>query len=522
MNAERPLLQHLLADSTSRSPAHPAFVAEGVELSYEQLMLRATRVAAGLQEWGVRKGDRVALVLDACAEYPIALYGILLAGAAVVPCCPDTRARSLHHILSHAQVSAAVLEPQNLVHLPAAGEVPSLRTIVTTGDGSAADAPAGMRAISLGELEGAGAQSKDVSLADSELASIIYTSGTTGAPKGVMLSHRNLVSNVRSIVQYLQLGPRDIAAMTLPFYYVYGNSVLHTHLAAGGTVAWSGTLAFPSKVLQSIERYRCTGLPGVPSTFARLVQLDSLGAYDLGSLRYVTQAGGAMSPALTDKLRAALPGVRIVIMYGQTEASARLAWLPPEDLHRKPGSAGKAIPGVTLAVVDSEGNEVPRGVVGEIVARGDNIMLGYWRAPEETARALRPEGLRTGDLARMDEEGFIYIVGRDSEMIKSGAHRIGPREIEDVVELMPEVAQCAVVGIPDELLGEAIVAFMVPAAGCEVSAAKVMQTCLKHLPRFKLPAHLRLVQELPRTATGKLNRLALRTWFSEGLGAPAR
>jgi acyl-CoA synthetase (AMP-forming)/AMP-acid ligase II len=181
-------------------------------------------------------------------------------------------------------------------------------------------------------------------------------------------------------------------------------------------------MAFPAAVLGELARHACTGLAGVPSTFARLLQLE-LELFDLSSLRYATQAGAAMSPALTEELRRRLPRTRIFVMYGQTEASARLAYLGPEDLQRKPGSIGKAIPGVKLCVLDEEGHEVPPGTEGELVAAGENIMVGYLNDPEATARVLRPEGLRTGDLGRMDEDGFFYVLGRSSDMIKSGAHR---------------------------------------------------------------------------------------------------
>jgi acyl-CoA synthetase (AMP-forming)/AMP-acid ligase II len=367
-------------------------------------------------------------------------------------------------------------------------------------------------------LESGSAELHAAPSSDLELGSIIYTSGTTAHPKGVMLSHRNLVANTRSIVEYLALTASDVVAMVLPFFYSYGNSVLHTHIAVGGTIAAVGTMAFPAAVLAGIKEHRCTGMPGVPSTFARLLQSSLLAKHDLSSLRYLTQAGGPMTPALTEKLRQALPHVRMFVMYGQTEATARLSYLPPDQLERKLGSVGIGIPGVTLRIMDKEGHEVPRGTVGEIVATGDNVMLGYWKNPEETARVLRPEGLRTGDLGHMDDDGYVFIVGRESDMIKSGAHRIGPKEIEDVVEKLPEVAQCAVVGVPDELLGEAIVAFCVPVEGATITPMAVLRICHEHLPRFKMPGQVRVVDVLPKTDTGKLRRNELKEWYAAGRG----
>jgi len=514
-------LQSFLRASSERDPDHPVFLRRGSATSYGELDRASSALAGALREQGVERGDRVALVLDNVVEYLISYYGVLKAGAAVAPLCPDTRSASLVYALAHCQASAAILESKNSKLLEGQQEaLPFLRLVITVGKPAILN-PRSFTVIELAELLRSGAPAADESSRPEELASIIYTSGTTAKPKGVMLSHANLCANTRSIVEYLELCSADVIGMVLPFFYSYGNSVLHTHVATGGTIAVLGSMAFPAAVLSGIAEHRCTGFSGVPSTYARLLQSTVLEQHDLSSLRYLTQAGGPMTPALTEKIRGALPRVKIYVMYGQTEAAARLSYLPPEQLDRKLGSIGIGIPGVTLTVMDPAGNEVPRGTVGEIVARGENIMMGYWNNPEETARVLRPEGLRTGDLARMDEDGFLFVVGRESDMIKSGAHRIGPKEIEDVVEQMPEVAQCAVVGVPDELLGEAIVAFVVPVDGATLSPTQVFRTCHEHLPRFKMPGEVRIVTSLPRTDTGKLRRNELKDWFAEGVGLPS-
>jgi acyl-CoA synthetase (AMP-forming)/AMP-acid ligase II len=247
----------------------------------------------------------------------------------------------------------------------------------------------------------------------------------------------------------------------------------------------------------------------VPSTFARLLALEHLDGHDLSSLRYVTQAGAAMSREMAARVRGAFPGTRLFVMYGQTEASARLAYLPPEDADRKAGSVGLAIPGVELTVRDGGGAPCPPRVVGEVVARGDNITVGYFKNPEATARALRSDGLHTGDLGYMDEEGYLFLVGRESEMIKSGAHRIAPRAIEEVIETLEAVGECAVVGRPDPVLGQAIVAFVVLREGAQLSAKDVLLRCRQELPRFQLPREVRFVSRLPRTDNGKLSRRSL-------------
>jgi acyl-CoA synthetase (AMP-forming)/AMP-acid ligase II len=507
-------LPEALRQSAGRDPARPCFVQGQHRTSYEELDRRSDAVAGALVEAGIEPGERVVLLLNNSLQYLVAYYGILKAGAVVVPHYPEAKPRTLHHVVSHCRAAVVVLEGRNAGLLrDLLPQLPSLRLVISNGEPAQPELPPA-RVVLFADLAGSGLPVDAGRAGPDDLASIVYTSGTTGRPKGVMLAHRNQLANVESIVAYLELGPEDSIGMVLPFFYVYGNSVLQTHIRAGGTIVQLGSMAFVAAVVKGIQQHRCSGFSGVPSTFVRLSQFSKLDQYDLGSLRYVTQAGGPMTPALTATLRRLLPRARIFVMYGQTEASARLSYLPPEDLDRKPGSAGIGIPGVTLSVMDKKGRELPRGQVGEIVARGENIMRGYWEDPEETARVLRPEGLRTGDLARMDDEGYIFIVGRGSDMIKSGAHRIGPKEIEEVVEQLPQVAQCAVVGVPDELLGEAIAAFVVPATGAEVSRRSVMRACHENLPRFKLPAHVRVVASLPRTPSGKLRRRELREWFA--------
>lgn len=511
-------LDQMLRTSARRDGARPAFIHRQQTTTYEELDRSSDAFAASLAERGVQPGHRVVLVLNNTLEYLIAYYGVLKAGAVVVPHYPEARTGTLCHIIAHSEACAVVLESRNTRLLDGLNhELPSLRLMVSLGPPRIED-PGGLEVVQFAHLLDRDGPAPATRTQGGDLASIVYTSGTTGRPKGVMLAHQNLLANIESIVQYLDLKAEDTIGMVLPFFYVYGNSVLHTHIHAGGTIVELGSMAFPAAVVKGIQQHRCTGFSGVPSTFARLMQLSSLEKYDLSSLRYITQAGGPMTPALTTKLRHALPGARIFVMYGQTEASARLSYLPPEDLDRKLGSAGKAIPGVDLAIMDREGRELPRGQVGEIVARGDNNMQGYWKNPQETGRVLRPEGLRTGDLASMDEEGFLFIVGRETDMIKSGAHRIGPKEIEDVVERLAEVSQCAVVGVDDEVLGEAIAAFVVPATDAELNPRMVQRICLEHLPRFKIPGHVRVVDTLPRTPSGKLQRKELKEWFGRGDG----
>ena len=287
--------------------------------------------------------------------------------------------------------------------------------------------------------------------------------------------------------------------------------MLHTHLAVGGCVVIEDNLAYPHRVLQHLSAERATGFSGVPSTFALLLSRVKLEDYDLSTLRYLTQAGGPMPPANIERLRKALPQVRIFIMYGQTEATARLSYLPPERLLEKLGSIGIAIPGVTLDIRNEHGEPVADGEPGEIWARGGNIMPGYWNDPEATQAVLHEGWLRTGDMAYRDADGYLFIQGRKTDMIKSGAHRIHPKEIEEAIAELEGVGEVAVVGVPDEILGQVIKAYILPKPGATLEPLQVKAHCHKRLASYKIPKSVEFVAELPKTASGKVKKFLLTT-----------
>lgn len=509
-------LHHYLDRAAGADASAPAYRKDSVSVSYGELATRVRRFAGSVAALGVARGDRVALVLDSCVEHLVAYYGALHAGAAAVALCNDARTDALVFPLANCRARVLVIEPGNLKYLEGqASALPDLKHIIVTGAATLAN-PGHFQLHTFGDLESTTLpEASDAGASGEELASIIYTSGTTGRPKGVMLAHRSLIANTRAIVQYLELRPSDSVGMVLPYYYSYGNSVLHTHIAAGACITQLGNMVFPAVVVEQLAKLGCTGFSGVPATFARLLQGELLEQHDLSSLRYVTQAGAAMRPEMAAELKQRLPKTNVFVMYGQTEASARLAYLPPADVVRKAGSVGVAIPGMKFSVCDPDGNELPRGTVGELVAEGPSVMLGYWEDPEGTARTLASHGLRTGDVAKMDDEGFVYIIGRDSDMIKSGAHRIAPQEIERVLEDHSAVREVAVVGKPDPLLGESIVAFVVPEGDTKPEVKALQRWCFERLPRFKLPQEIRFATELPKTASGKLTRAELKRALKE-------
>ncbi len=282
-----------------------------------------------------------------------------------------------------------------------------------------------------------------------DLAALMFTSGSTGAPKGVMISHRNIECNTRDIIAYLGLGPADRAMVVLPFHYCFGASLLHTHLMAGGSLVLNNDFKlFPETVLQEMQRTECTGLAGVPSTYQILLRKSRFRELEFPKLRWFQQAGGKLPNAFISEILESFPRVGYWLMYGQTEATARLSYLPPERLGDKLGSIGRGLPSTKIEVVRPDGTPLMPGSpdTGEIVATGDNIAGGYWNDPVETARFFKNGKLHTGDLARVDAEGFIFILEREREMIKSGGNRVSAKEVEDVIAELPGVVEVAVLG----------------------------------------------------------------------------
>lgn len=337
-------------------------------------------------------------------------------------------------------------------------------------------------------------------------AEIIFTSGSTGEPKGVMISHKNLIANTSSIVEYLQLTRDDRMLVVLPFYYCYGLSLLHTHLRVGGSIVFNNSFIFLGSVLKDLIDHKCTGFAGVPSHFQILLRKsDSFRKTYFPDLKYVTQAGGKLAPIFIDEFREDLPGVRFVVMYGQTEATARLSWLPPEIYEERRGSIGKGIPGVELRVVNEKGIDVTPGETGEIIARGDNIMIGYFADKEGTANTLREGWLHTGDLGTVDSDGYIFLTARSKEMIKVRGRRISPKEIEAVILASPNVIDCTIEGFDHDIEGESIKAIVVLRKGLEgqITEEQLKMHCVRHLALYKVPQLFEIHDELTISATGK-------------------
>jgi acyl-CoA synthetase (AMP-forming)/AMP-acid ligase II len=340
----------------------------------------------------------------------------------------------------------------------------------------------------------------------------MFTSGSTGEPKGVMVTHRNIECNTRDIIDYMKLIPTDRAMLVLPLHYCFGLSVLHSHLLVGASMVINNQFLYPETVVQDMHAKRCTGLAGVPSTYQILLRKSRFKSVKFPALRWLQQAGGRLPKPYISEIRHAFPDIRFFIMYGQTEATARLSFLPPERLGEKLGSIGRGLASTHLEVLKADGTPVePEGAdIGEIVASGDNITAGYWNDPVETARYFRDGRLYTGDLARVDSDGFIFIVDRARDMIKSGGNRVSAKEIEDAICELPDVVEAAVIGVPDAFLGEAIAAFVVLIQGAQIGEEAIRLHCRQRLAAFKIPHHYYLHDRLPHNSSGKVLKNKLR------------
>lgn len=502
------LIHHFVERSAHLFPDKTALVHGNLRATYDEINSRANNLAGYLKEKGVQKGDRIALLMENCLEYVVSYYGILKAQAVAVPLNSDLKIEGLRYAVEDLEAKAMisssrfekVLQASELWDL-------GLQDLVLKAPKARWDTKISVADLNDVALPKAAAN-PSLDMTDSDLGSIIYTSGSTGGPKGVMLTHQNIVHNTFSICQYLRLTEEDTQMCVLPFFYVMGKSLLNTHFAVGGTVVINNQFAFPATVVREMISEEVTGFSGVPSTFAYLLHRSPLAASrdKLTSLRYCSQAGGHMSRAVKEQLRRVLPPhTQVVVMYGATEGAARLSYLDPHHFADKMESIGKAIPGVMLMVMNEKGEEAAIGEVGELVASGSNIMPGYWKKPEATSKALVDGWYHTGDRAYKDDAGFFFVVGRQDDLLKVGGHRLSPQEIEDTLMESGMFVEVVVLGIPDNLLGNRLVTLGVP-ANADCSEMDILSYCAAKLPKFKVPSEVKFAKTLPKKTSGKIDR----------------
>ena len=505
------LVHHFLEASAGLFPAKTAVVHERNRAGYFEVNKWANELAHGLIRTGVRPGDRIVLLCENSIEYVYGYYGILKAGGIVASLDTDIKPGGLAELVKELEPAALVVSSKFEITARALGpSLPGACHLAVIRPRTARQGLVGeifpQDDVFAGQPDG----NPDLKIDPASCASIIFTSGSTGKSKGVMLSHANIVANTRSIVEYLGLSASDIQMVVLPFFYVMGKSLLNTHFAVGGTVVINNKFAYTAAVLKQMAEEGVTGFSGVPSTYAHLLFKSPLAAYQdkLPSLRYCSQAGGHMPRHVKLQLLKVLPEhARLVIMYGATEASARLTYVPPERLNSKIDSIGIPIAGVTIRVMSPKGKILGPGETGEMVAQGENIMLGYYRDKEATQKAIDKYGFHTGDLGFRDEDGFLFLTERKDDQLKVGGHRLNPREIEDIVVESSQVVECIIFAIEDAILGLKLAGLVVPIRETAETQRAILSHCYRKLPKYKVPASLLMVENIPKNSSGKPDRL---------------
>ena len=495
------------------------FIIQGERrVSYGELEVMVSRFASFLLCTGMEKGDRIGILSKNSPEYIAVFLGIQRAGGVAVDINYQNSLHEIKTIVNHCSIKTVIAESSYVGELgESLGVMPSLQSLIGIERRARGfkfvrrKIPSHIHYAVLGDILASEPVMKTApALTEDDLAALVYTSGTTGRPKGVMLTHGNILANARSIIDYLRLTENDRIMVVLPFCYCYGKSLFTTHLLAGGSLILENSFMYPQTVFSKMRAEEATGFAGVPSTFALMLERSNFRDFSFPTLRYVTQAGGAMPPRHARELVGLLPGTQVYLMYGQTEATARLTYLEPGELLKRPGSIGKPVPNVEVMVVTEQGRAAAAGQEGELIARGKNIMAGYWEDPEETKKVLKDGWLHTGDLGSMDKDGYLTITGRRSDMIKHGAHRVSPKEIEEVIHEMDPVHEAGVVGVHDAILGETIRAVVVLKQGAVLDAQAIQRHCQTKLASFKIPQEVLFVDALPRTTSGKVMRSALK------------
>lgn len=496
MNLYQYLLEH-------HNPRKIAVIDSGEQITYGELIELAEGIANSLKMLGVLFQDRVGILADNSIFWVASYLGILKIGAIAVPFPSRLVSDDLGKYSQIIQCQAFCVEGllSKFSNILSAGSRIVVRTYKRAGKIEQIDKVA----------EPSGLCPTEAMRPKDHLAALMFTSGSIGQPNAVKVSHQNIIANTDSIIEYLHLSPDDRMMTILPFHYCFGTSLLHTHLRVGGSLVINNSIQFAEDMLNELDTFNCTGIAGVPSIFQNLLRNSSFPHRQFYSLRHIQQAGGKLPDTYIKELLSVLPShIQVFIMYGQTEATARLSYLPPERLIDKIGSIGCGIPKVILKVLNIHGEQVKPGDIGEIVASGESVTPGYW-LPDPNKNPFRDNLLFTGDLAYTDNEGFIYIVGRISDFIKPSGHRVSTASIESVLLEIPEIVEVAVIGIPNSLVGEAAKAFVIAKNKEILSSEDILNYCKKRLPSYAVPHQIEFVESLPKNTAGKILKNILKT-----------
>lgn len=520
------LVHELIRNTTALRPDALALKYRETSLNYGELDQQIERVAQSFCELGLKRGDRVGIYLDKCIEAVIAKFAATSAGGVFVPLNPVLKAPQAKYILNNCNIPVLVTSKSRLDALAEViDDCVDLKTIILIDEQAEAGEFKGRKILPWSHLiSEADAQHPVHRVIDSDTAAILFTSGSTGMPKGVVLSHRNLVSSALSASEHLQNDHSDRILCVLPFSFDYGLVQLTSAFSKGASVVLLNYL-FPGDVIKALPKEGITGLAGVPPLWIQLSQARwPEGAAQ--SLRYITNSGGAMPKATLRKLRNHLPGTKINLMYGLTEAF-RSTSLPDHEVDARPESVGKAIPNADVMVVRENGEPCEPREMGELVHRGVFVSKGYWKNPDATAERFKPSpeqqselsltetAVWSGDLAWYDEEGFLYFVGRRDDQIKTSGYRVGPVEVEDIVYATDLVGEVAAFGIPHPLKGQAVGIVVTPPAGGKIDIDAITSQCRKEMPAYMVPDLIIEKPGIPRTPNGKMDRKVFAQEFAD-------
>jgi long-chain acyl-CoA synthetase len=514
-------LSSKLHETAKSMASKPAYYFMGQATTYAELDGAITKFASGLEKLGVKQGDHIALLLGNSPHFVIGMYGALRLGATVIPINPIYTADEIGYILNNGDVKVVVALD---MAIPLAEKMHTLLPKVekfifceTSENGISQQAADNLslypKMKSFSEVVASGDLSfQGPELQEEDTAIILYTSGTTGRPKGAMLSHKNLFSNASDIGEYLKMNDQDRVVTTLPMFHVFCLTVaLNAPLLRGATLLIVPRFS-PKEIFELAKEYEPTVFAGVPTMYNFLYQYTEGNPEDLKTLRLCISGGASLPVALLNNFEAKF-NVRVSEGYGLSEASP-VTCFNPLDRPRKAGSIGTSILNVENKIVNELGEELPVGEVGELIVRGPNVMKGYYKMPEETAAAIRGEWLYTGDLAKMDEDGYFYIVDRKKDIILVGGFNVYPREVEEVLYNHPDVVEVAVLGVPDPNLGEAVNCYLV-SKNPDLTEEHLLEYCREHLAKYKVPKMIEFLEELPKNTTGKILRRALKAQVTQ-------
>jgi len=517
MNNAIPLLHDYLIESARRLPEKIALVCQQQRLSYAELDARSNALAYALVRRGVERGDRVVVFADNTVETVVSFWATLKANAVIAIVNPLMKADKLTYLLNDCRAVALITDGHlTPIFADAAAKSPHLKTVIISGtfdESRTRDLPG---VVAWGDAlasESRGAPPARRCI-DIDLAAIVYTSGSTGDPKGVMLTHRNMLTAATSITSYLENVEDDVILSVLPMSFDYSLYQMIMAFRMGARLVLERSFTYPAQVLKVLVDEGVTGFPGVPTIFAMLAEMKTLAQYDFSKIRYVTNTAAALPVKHITMLSDLFPKAAIYSMYGLTECK-RCTYLPPKYIKDKPTSVGIAIPNTELWIVGEDDRKLGPNEVGQLVIRGATVMKGYWDKPEATAKKLRPGPvpgefvLYTGDYARMDEDGFLYFVGRMDDIIKSRGEKVAPKEVENALVNIPGVKESAVIGVPDAILGQAVKAYVVLEKGVSMSDKDIVRECQRRLENFMVPKHVVFVDDLPKTTTGKIKKTGL-------------